>query len=153
MHIRRPKYSVCCLLAPGTWAIRHVSPVRRIERDDEHSSSLRQAGGAAVSVHGSTLGFGFALGGWAAPLGHNASTMSFYPRNMRRSVVHPLLPLLSTLGLEYNISMEGVAWQGRPGKADRAAHRSRARRAGRRLDLRGDFLESVKTGMLPWSTR
>ena len=52
--------------------------------------------------------------------------------------------------------MEGVAWQGRPGKADRAAHRSRARRAGRRLDLRGDFLESVmrvKTGMLPWLTR
>ena len=25
-----------------------------------------------VSVHGSTLGFGFAFGGWAAPLGHNA---------------------------------------------------------------------------------
>ncbi len=60
--------------------------------------------------------------------------MSFYPRNMQRSGVHPLLPLLSTLGLEYNISMEGVAWQ-------------------RRLDLCGDFLESVKTGMLPWSTR
>ena len=92
------------------------------------------------------LGEGCEVGAWAP-------TMSFYPRNMQRSGVHPLLPLLSTLGLEYNISMEGVAWQGRPGKADRAAHRSRARRAGRRLDLCGDFLESVKTGMLPWSTR
>ena len=73
------------------------------------------------------------------------ATMSFYPRNMQRSGVHPLLPLLSTLGLEYNISMEGLAWQGRPGKADRAAHRSRARRAGRRFDLCSDFLDSVKT--------
>ena len=89
-----------------------------------------------------------------ADLGCDApGTTSFFTWDIQRSVVHPLLPLLSTLGLEYNISMEGPAWQGPHGKATRAAHRSRARRAGRRLDLRGDFVESVKTGMLPWSTR
>ena len=42
-------------------------------------------------------------------------TLSFYPRNMQRSGVHPLLPLLSTLGLE--LSSTTSRWKVSLGKA------------------------------------